>query len=129
MDTHAVGASRSSALTAAPLLCAAAAAISRTRVNRKLRRIAPSGRRRSSACVSVAGRAFSTHSPAWPPRMHRWTHFRLVAKAIKAQECALGLEIEDIHRRFPRLLPPRAAARRASRDDKFFTPRALAAEN
>src|SRR5215470_4820627 len=67
--------------------------------------------------------------PGKPPRMHRWTHFRLVAKAIKAQECALGLEIEDIHRRFPRLLPPRAAARRASRDDKFFTPRALAAEN
>jgi len=67
--------------------------------------------------------------PGKPPRMHRWTYFRLVAKAIKAQECALGLEVEDIGHRFPGLLPPRAAARRASRNVKFFTPRALAAWN
>jgi len=67
--------------------------------------------------------------PDKPPRMHRWTYFRLVAKAIRAQERLLGLEIEDMRRRFPGLLPPPAAARRASRDVKFFTPRAIAADN
>ena len=67
--------------------------------------------------------------PDKPPRMHRWTYFRLVAKAIRAQERLLGLDIEDIRRRFPGLLPSPALARRASGDVKFFTPRALAAEN
>jgi len=67
--------------------------------------------------------------PNRPPRMHRQTYYRLFAKAMAEEERLLGLEIEDMRRRFPELLPPRAAVRRASRDGKFFTPRALAAEN
>jgi hypothetical protein len=67
--------------------------------------------------------------PNRPPRMRRQTYYRLFAKAMAAEERLLGLEIEDMRRRFPGLLPPRAAARRASRDGNFFTPRALAAKN
>jgi hypothetical protein len=39
--------------------------------------------------------------PRKPPRMHRRTYFRLFAKAIKAQERALDLEIDKVRRRFP----------------------------
>ena len=67
--------------------------------------------------------------PNRPPRMHRQTYYRLFARGMTEEERLLGLEIEDMRRRFPGLLPPRAAARQASRDGKFFTPRALAAWN
>jgi hypothetical protein len=39
--------------------------------------------------------------PRRPPRMHRLTYYRLFAMAIKAQERALELEIDEIRRRFP----------------------------
>ena len=67
--------------------------------------------------------------PSRPPRIHRQTYYRLFARGMAEEERLLGLEVEDIRRRFPGLLPPPAAARRASRDVKFFTPRAIAAEN
>jgi hypothetical protein len=66
--------------------------------------------------------------------MHRWTYLRLSAAAIKAQERALGLEIDEARRRFPGLFTPERgfpltqdAAAPAKRSDRFFTPRALAA--
>ena len=48
--------------------------------------------------------------PGKPPRMHQRTYFRLFAAATKAQERALGLEIDEIQRRFPGLLTQDAAA-------------------
>jgi hypothetical protein len=42
--------------------------------------------------------------PGKPPRMHRLTYYRLLAKAMAAQERSLALEIDDIRRRYPGLL-------------------------
>ena len=92
----------------------------RDRAMRRARKI----RRRLGGELSLLDRF-----PGKPARMHRRTYHRLFAKAMAAQERSFGLEIEDIRRRFPGLLPPPALARRASGDVKFFTPRALAAEN
>jgi hypothetical protein len=64
--------------------------------------------------------------PDKPLRMHRRTYFRLFAKAIKAQERALGMEIDEIRRRFPGLLTQDAAAP-APRSRRFFTARAARA--
>ena len=52
--------------------------------------------------------------------MYRRTYWRLLAKAIKAQDRALGLEIDEARRRFPGLfteergLPPTQGAARRS---------------
>ena len=70
--------------------------------------------------------------PDKPARMHRQTYYRLFAKAIKAQERALGLEIEEARRRFPGRFTPergfpltRDAAGPAKRNGRFFTARAV----
>jgi len=47
-----------------------------------------------------------------PPRMHRWTYWRLFAAAIKAQERVLGLEIDEARRRFPGLFTEEIRRRR-----------------
>jgi hypothetical protein len=49
--------------------------------------------------------------PERPPRMHRLTYHRLFAKAMAAQERSLGLEIDDIRRRYPGLLGEENAAK------------------
>jgi hypothetical protein len=64
--------------------------------------------------------------PGKPPRMHRSTYFRLFAAAIQAQERALGLEIEEIRRRFPGLAMQDAAGP-PKRGERFFTARAARA--
>jgi hypothetical protein len=61
--------------------------------------------------------------PDKPPRMHRRTYWRLSAAAIKAQERALGLEIDEIRRRFPGLLTQDAAAP-SKKSKRFFSARA-----
>jgi hypothetical protein len=42
--------------------------------------------------------------PKKPRGMHRWTYYRLSAKAMAAQERSLALEIDDMRRRYPGLL-------------------------
>jgi hypothetical protein len=64
--------------------------------------------------------------PGKPPRMHRWTYFRVSAAAIRAQERALGLEIDEIRRRFPGLLTQDAAAP-SKKSKGFFSARAARA--
>ena len=68
--------------------------------------------------------------PDRSPRMHRRTYWRLFAAAIKAQERALGLEIDEIRRRFPGLFteergfPPAAWSGRDRPRQPHGTPRA-----
>jgi len=74
--------------------------------------------------------------PERPPRMHRLTFWTLSAKALAAQGRALGLEIDEIRRRFPGpaseengFSSPQDVTSMVKRRERFFTPRALAAWN
>jgi hypothetical protein len=80
------------------------------------------------------GPSLSDPLPDRPPRMHRSTYFRLFAAAIKAQERALGLEINEIRRRFPGLLtqengfpPMQDAVAPSKRSGRFFSARSARA--
>jgi hypothetical protein len=67
--------------------------------------------------------------------MWRRTYYgRLLGEAVRAEERAFGLELEEARKRFPGLFTPergfpRDPTKPAKRSERFFTPRALAALN
>jgi len=45
-----------------------------------------------------------------PPRMHRQTYYRLLGRAMAAQEHSLGLERDYLRRHFPGVLRTRTSS-------------------